>query len=71
MKKGRFSEKNSGKRWFTSTWKASLSTWLKSGLTVPSSVTEEVRPYLTERPASGSESAGAKAAGVARTCRLE
>ena len=39
MKNGRFSEKKSGKRWFTSTWNASLSTWLKSGLTVPSSVT--------------------------------
>ena len=33
MKNGRFSEKKTGKRWFTSTWNASLSTWLKSGLT--------------------------------------
>ena len=46
MKKGRFSEKKSGKRWLTSTWKASLSTWLKSGLTVPSSVTVEVSAEL-------------------------
>ena len=36
MKNGRFSEKNSGKRWLTSTWNASDSTWLKSGLTVAS-----------------------------------
>ncbi len=27
-----------GNRWLTSTWNASLSTWLKSGLTVASSV---------------------------------
>jgi hypothetical protein len=32
----------------TSTWKASLSTWLKSGLTVPSSVIAEVIPYFAE-----------------------
>ncbi len=52
MKNGRFSEKNVGKRWLTSTWNASLSTWLKSGLTVASSVTVEVMPYLPLRPTS-------------------
>ena len=41
MKNGRFSEKKFGKRWFTSTWNASLSTWLKSGFTVASSVIVE------------------------------
>jgi hypothetical protein len=71
MKNGRFSEKKRGYRWFTWTWNASLSTWLKSGLTVPSSVAWEVRPYFTVRPASGSESAGANAAGVARVSRRE
>ena len=60
MKNGRFSAKNSGKRWLTSTWNASLSTWLKSGLTVPSMVAADVMPYFTDRPASGSESAGPK-----------
>ena len=52
MKNGRFSEKNVGKRWFTSTWNASLSTWLKSGLTVASSVTVDVMPYLPLMPKS-------------------
>src|SRR5712691_4797223 len=69
MKNGRFSEKKRGKRWLTWTWKASLSTWLKSGLIVPSTVAEEVTPYLTDRPASGFESAGPKAVAVARVCR--
>ena len=50
MKNGRFSEKKIGKRWFTSTWNASLSTWLKSGLTVPSSVMPEVMPNLPLAP---------------------
>src|SRR5215207_9181098 len=71
MKNGRFSEKKSGKRWLTSTWKASLSTWLKSGLIVASAVISEVTPYFTERPASGSESAGAYVSGVARDWRYE
>ena len=44
MKNGRFSEKKRGNRWLTSTWKASLSTWLKSGLKVPSRATDELRP---------------------------
>ena len=52
MKNGRFSLKNTGKRWFTSTWKASLSTWLKSGLTVASSVIVDVMPYFTLAPKS-------------------
>ena len=46
MKNGRFSEKKTGKRWLTSTWNASLSTWLKSGLTVASSVIVDVSPNL-------------------------
>ena len=50
MKNGRFSLKNVGNRWFTSTWKASLSTWLKSGLTVASSVMLEVIPYFRLAP---------------------
>ena len=52
MKNGRFSLKKTGKRWFTSTSNASLSTWLKSGLTVASSVTADVRPYFTLTPKS-------------------
>ena len=60
-----------GKRWFTSTWNASLSTWLKSGFTVPSIVVEEVTPYLTETPTSGSESAGPNASGLTRVCCRE
>ena len=52
IKNGRFSEKNVGKRWFTSTWKASLSTWLKSGLTVASSVIVDVMPYFPLMPTS-------------------
>ena len=55
----------------TSTWKASLSTWLKSGFTVPSRVIDEVTPYFTETPASGLESAGPKASGVALVRRRE
>ena len=50
MKNGRFSEKNTGKRWLTSTCTASLSTWLKSGLSVASSVIVEVRPHLPLTP---------------------
>ena len=52
MKNGRFSLKKTGKRWLTSTSNASLSTWLKSGLTVASSVTADVRPYFTLTPKS-------------------
>ena len=52
MKNGRFSEKYTGKRWLTSTWKASLSTWLKSGFTVASSVIVDVRPHLALMPRS-------------------
>jgi hypothetical protein len=52
MKNGRFSEKNTGNRWLTSTWNASLSTWLKSGLTVASSVIVEVSPILVLKPKS-------------------
>ena len=52
MKNGRFSLKNTGKRLFTSTSKASLSTWLKSGLMVASSVTVDVMPYFTLAPKS-------------------
>ena len=68
MKKGRFSEKKFGKRWLTSTWNASLSTWLKSGLIVASSVTVEVIPYLPLRPRSPSSSAEAQRDGAARDC---
>ena len=50
MKNGRFSEKKTGKRWLTCTWNASLSTWLKSGLMVPSSVMLEVMPNLPLTP---------------------
>ena len=52
MKNGRFSEKKIGKRWFTSTWNASLSTWLKSGFTVASSVIVGVRPSRLLNPMS-------------------
>ncbi|PYO65738.1 MAG: hypothetical protein DMD69_16485 [Gemmatimonadetes bacterium] len=38
MKKGRFSGKNTSKRSLIVTWGSSDSTWLKSGLTVASSV---------------------------------
>ena len=70
MKKGRFSSKNSGKRWLTSTWNASDSTWLKSGLTVPSTVADEVTPYFADTPTSGSELAGPKPLWLARlSCR--
>jgi hypothetical protein len=55
----------------TSTWNASLSTWLKSGFSVASTVAEEVIPYFAESPASGLESAGPKASGVARVWRRE
>ena len=58
MKNGRFSEKNTGKRWFTCTWKASLSTWLKSGLIVPSSVMPDVMPILPLAPMLNLSSAG-------------
>ena len=51
----------------TSTWKASDSTWLKSGLTVASTVAVEVTPYFTLTPTSGSLSAGPKADGEARS----
>jgi len=44
--------KKIGKRLFTSTSNASLSTWLKSGLIVASSVTVEVMPYFTLAPKS-------------------
>ena len=50
MKNGRFSEKKIGKRWLTSTWNASLSTWLKSGLTVASRVTVDDSPHFTLTP---------------------
>ena len=43
--------KETGNRWLTCTWKASLSTWLKSGLIVPSSVIPEVIPTLPLMPA--------------------
>jgi hypothetical protein len=52
MKNGRFSSKKTGKRSLSSTWHWSLSIWLKSGLTVASSVIVEVTPYLTLTPAS-------------------
>src|SRR5882672_2471254 len=52
MKYGRFSSKKTGNRWLTSTWNASLSTWLKSGLIVASSVMVDVSPYLTLAPKS-------------------
>ena len=68
MKNGRFSEKKTGKRWLTSTWNASLSTWLKSGLTVASTVTVDVRPYLPLMPKSPSSSAPFQPDGVARVC---
>jgi hypothetical protein len=38
---------------------------------VPSIVVEEVTPYLTEIPASGSDSAGPKASGLTRVWRHE
>ena len=41
----------------TSTWKASDSTWLKSGFTVASTVAVDVTPYFTLAPKSGCESA--------------
>ena len=52
MKNGRFSLKKIGNRWLTSTSNASLSTWLKSGFTVASSVIVDVRPYFTLAPKS-------------------
>jgi len=55
MKKGRFSLKKIGKRLLTSTSNASLSTWLKSGLIVASSVIVEVTPYFTLAPKSAFE----------------
>ena len=70
MKNGRFSEKNTGNRWFTSTWNASLSTWLKSGFTVASSVTVEVRPHFALRPRSPVLS-DSHSDGVARSCARE
>ena len=57
MKNGRFSEKKIGNRWLTSTWKASLSTWLKSGLTVASSVIVDESPHFALMPKSPSASA--------------
>jgi hypothetical protein len=66
MKNGRFSEKNTGKRWFTWTWNASLSTWLKSGLMVPSSVMPEVMPNLPLAPKLYLSSAGAQRSLVSR-----
>ena len=59
MKNGRFSEKNTGYRWLTWTWNASLSTWLKSGLIVPSSVMPDVMPSLPLAPKLYLSSAGA------------
>ena len=52
MKNGRFSLKKTGKRLLTSTSKASLSTWLKSGFMVASSVIVDVMPYFTLAPKS-------------------
>ena len=71
MKNGRFSEKKIGNRWLTSTWNASLSTWLKSGLTVASSVTVDERPHFTLRPRSPSLSAWPHSDGVARSWSRE
>ena len=67
MKNGRFSEKNTGKRWFTCTWNASLSTWLKSGLIVPSSVMPEVIPNLPLAPTLYLSSAAAQRSPEARS----
>ena len=66
MKNGRFSEKNTGKRWLTWTWNASLSTWLKSGLIVPSSVMPDVMPILPLAPMLYLSSAGDQLFGVSR-----
>jgi hypothetical protein len=54
-----------------STWNASLSTWLKSGLIVASSVMVDVRPHLALSPRSPSLSAPAQADGVSRSCARE
>ncbi len=67
MKKGRFSEKKIGKRWLTSTWKASLSTWLKSGLTVASTVMVDVSPNLPDSPTAAVLSNAPHAEGVDRS----
>ena len=64
MKNGRFSEKNTGKRWFTCTWNESLSTWLKSGLIVPSSVIPDVMPSLPLMPRPHLSSAPFQLVGV-------
>ena len=66
MKNGRFSEKNTGKRWLTWTWNASLSTWLKSGLIVPSSVMPDVIPSLPLAPKLYLSSAGPHVFAVSR-----
>ena len=70
MKNGRFSEKYTGKRWLTSTWNASLSTWLKSGFTVASRVMVEVSPHLALRPTSPVLSSP-QSDGVSRSCARE
>ena len=67
MKNGRFSEKKTGNRWFTSTWKASLSTWLKSGLTVASRVIVGDSPHFALMPKSLSASATSHSLGASRS----
>ena len=67
MKNGRFSEKKIGNRWLTSTWKASLSTWLKSGLTVASSVIVDESPHFALMPKSPSASASPHSPGATRS----
>ena len=51
MKNGRFSGKNTSKRWFTVTCGSSDSTWLKSGFTVRSTVTASLITALASTPA--------------------
>ena len=50
MKNGRFSGKNTSKRWLMVTCGSSDSTWLKSGLTVRSSVTASLITAFASMP---------------------
>ena len=50
MKNGRFSGKNTSYRWFTVTCGSSDSTWLKSGLTVMSTVMASLMTAFPSTP---------------------